>query len=395
MWNKLLNPWLIFTLLWAIISILIKLKITTNIVNLEGPVWSIIWVNLITSLYLYILFLTVDNQKYKFDPRLFNFQLKIAYNFSQRLIFVWFLLVLIDVIYSKGFPLLWIFTNYDNNYTNLGIPSLRGLQHTLYLFIITVYALCFKYLRLKNRRIVLFFLALYPILMLSRSLMMYALFQIFCTTLFWEKIKFRHVMSISALLISTILLFGLIGDVRGSNENPFAYLIASNYADLMSELPTGFTWVYIYLTANFNNIMTTYGTYDLSYSFGEIFYNIVPGALKDYIFDATSSNASVLITDENLNVASFYASYVSSFGVVGAILGGALLQFISTLFYFLARSGNVGYLIGYSILFSCLIISVFFDALMTISTIAGIVLALILARRIKSKEREYYDLKNY
>jgi len=386
MWNKLLNPWLVFTSVWIFVAIFIKLQITVNIGELKGPVWAIIWINLITSLYLFVFFLLIRNLKYKFDPRIFALQVGIAAKFAHKLFFTWIILVLIDVIYSKGFPLLWIFTDFNSDYTNLGIPSLRGIQHTLYLFVFTIYVLCIKFSKFKNLKTIVLLLAVYPILMLSRSLMMYALFQVMCSILFWSKINLRHLLTGVLSGIAVIFLFGILGDARGGNVNPFSYLISPFYADLMEKLPTGFTWVYVYLTANFNNIIITYGSYDLSYSLGDILYNLVPGILKSFLF---STKEPVLITDENLNVASFYAGYITSYGILGAILGGVLLQIIATKFYFLARSGNVGYLIGYSILFSCLIISVFFDALMTVSTVAQIALAIFLARHIE------FQMKNY
>jgi len=215
---------------------------------------------------------------------------------------------------------------------------------------------------------------------------MYALLQVSCAILFWTKIKFSQILSSVFVFILVVLIFGLIGDTRGSNTNPFSYLISPAYLDLMEELPSGFTWVYVYLTSNFNNIIITHGTYDISYSFGDIFYNLVPGFLKGFLFD---SKESVLITDENLNVASFFAGYITSFGEIGAIFGGVFLQLIAMKLYFLARSGNVGYLIGYSILFSCLVISVFFDALMTVSTVAQVALAIFLAKNIDLKLSTY------
>jgi oligosaccharide repeat unit polymerase len=209
---------------------------------------------------------------------------------------------------------------------------------------------------------------------------MYALFQILCASLFFNKLKFRILFKGLIFFLLIILIFGIIGDNRGENPNPFSYLIDSEYFELMSSLPSGFTWVYVYLTANFNNINTTYGNYELSYSLLDIFYNVVPGALKSYFIEPKDS---VLITDANLNVASFYAGYITSFGIIGAIVGGIILQLFSIKYYFLALRGNLGHLVVYSILFSCICISVFFDAFMTISTLGQIFLSLFLSHKIK------------
>jgi len=210
--------------------------------------------------------------------------------------------------------------------------------------------------------------------------MLYSIFQLFYLYIYDKKIEFRQIRNITFFIFGLILIFGLVGDIRGPYVNPFAYLINETGNNPLEKLPSGFTWIYIYITANFNNILLTIGTFEPSYSFFNIFYNIIPVFLKQFLITDTSSP---LITDESLNVASFYAGYVTSFGIIGGILGGMILQFIGNYFYFKAKSSNLGYLTGYSIVFTCIILSVFFDALMTISTIHFLILSIILANKLK------------
>ena len=71
--------------------------------------------------------------------------------------------------------------------------------------------------------------------------------------------------------------------------------------------------------------------------------------------------------------------------MVGAIIGGMILQIVSTYYYFKAKSANIGYILAYSIMFTCLILSVFFDAFLTVSTCSQILLAVYLAKKLKLK----------
>lgn len=377
-----LNPFFIYSICWLSVLGLLNLRITNNIGDIHIESTLIIIINIITGFLIYLYY----KEKYHLNNiKNISKSIQIAEcgKFIARLSVVWFLLVIIDIVYSNGFPLLWIFVGAESDYTNLGIPSLKGLQHTLYLFIFTIKSIIIKNGGFKNEsfnsKIFIYFLIIYPIIMLSRSLMMYAGFQIFCCIIFNTKIKYTHALKLLILFFTTILLFGLIGDYRGANQNPFYYLINPNYSEIMEALPNGFTWFYVYLTANYNNINTTLGTYQLSYSFLDIFYNLTPGFLKSLLI---TQKESVLITDENLNVASFYAGYITSFGMIGAIVGGVLLQLLATKYYYKARTGNIGYIATYSILFSCLLISVFFDALMTVSTVAQLIMGLVLAKNI-------------
>ncbi len=381
MWNKVLNPFFVFTLTWSFVILLLNLKLTSNISRLELSGLLIIYINIFTSLLIYLIFhIIYSNRKFS-NITLTEVQYNKAYKFANKCFYFFVFLTIIDIIYSGGVPLIWIFTGSSKNYVNLGIPSIRGLQYTLYLFTFSVFLLLLKIKKFKCSKLKIIILSVLPFLMLSRSLMMYTIFQLFYLYIYDKKIVFRQFRNISLFIIVLILLFGFVGDIRGPYINPFAFLINETGNNPLEKLPSGFTWIYIYITANYNNILLTIGTFEPSYSLFNIFYNIVPGFLKQFF---VTDNASPLITDASLNVASFYAGYVSSFGVIGGICGGIFLQFIGNYFYFRAKNSNLGYLTGYSIVFTCIILSVFFDALMTISTISGLILSVHLANKLKN-----------
>ena len=380
MWNKLLNPFFVYTITWSLVIYLLNLKLTTNISRLEITGLLIIYVNIFTSIIIYFIFYFLNFNSKAEKIVISDDQYNISYKFANKCFYFFLFLTVLDIIYSGGVPLLWLFTGSDKNYVNLGIPSIRGLQYTLYLFTFSVFVLLLKIKKFKNSKFKIIILLIMPVLMLSRSLMMYTIFQLFYLYIYDKKIKLNQFRNILSLIIVLILIFGFVGDIRGPYVNPFAFLINETGNNPLEKLPSGFTWVYIYITANFNNILLTIGTFEPSYSLINVFYNVVPGFLKQFFITDTSSP---LITDESLNVASFYAGYVTSFGAIGGIIGGIILQFIGTYFYFKARNSNYGYLTGYSIMFTCIILSVFFDALMTVSTISGLILSTYLASKLK------------
>ena len=383
MWNRILNPFAIFTLTWTFVLVLISLKLTTNINTLNPKGIVIIIVNIFTSILIYIYFKFLKNSPraiVKIQPT--NRQLEITYKLANKCFYLFLILTVVDFIYSGGVPLLWLFTGSDKNYFNLGIPSIKGLQYTMYLFSFTLFAYILKFQKFNKWKIKLLLMILLPFIMLARGLIIYTIFQVFCVVMFDKKYTIKQFRNILIFSLFLILIFGFIGDIRGPYANPFAFLINDSFDNPLLKLPSGFTWIYIYITANYNNILLTLGTFEPNNSFFNIVYNLIPGFFKQFI---TTETESPLITDASLNVASFYAGYVTSFGVVGAIIGGMILQIVSTYYYFKAKSANIGYILAYSIMFTCLILSVFFDAFLTVSTCSQILLAVYLAKKLKLK----------
>ena len=381
MWNRILNPSFVFSIVWAFVFYLISLKLTNNIFSFNVRGVLIIVINIISSLFIYISFkLLYSKRKIIKNYKPTEAEINVIYNLANRCFFLFLILTGIDFVYSGGMPLLWLFTGSDKNYFNLGIPSIKGLQYTMYLFSFTLFAYILKFRKFDSWKFKLVSLILLPFIMLARGLIIYTIFQLFCILMFDKKYNLKQFFNIFLFFLILILIFGFIGDIRGPYANPFAFLINDNIDNPLLTLPSGFTWIYIYITANYNNILLTIGTFEPSYTFFDVFYNLIPGFFKQFFSIQTESP---LITDASLNVASFYGGYVSSFGVIGAIIGGFMLQFVSTFYYFKALSFNIGYILAYSIMFTCLILSVFFDAFLTVSTCTQLILAVYLAKKLK------------
>jgi hypothetical protein len=154
MWNRILNPFAIFTLTWTFVLVLISLKLTTNINTLNPKGVVIIIVNIITSILIYIFFKFLNKNHsaiVKIKPT--NRQLEITYKLANKCFYLFLILTLVDFIYSGGVPLLWLFTGSDKNYFNLGIPSIKGLQYTMYLFSFTLFAYILKFQKFNKCKI--------------------------------------------------------------------------------------------------------------------------------------------------------------------------------------------------------------------------------------------------
>ena len=240
MWNRILNPFAIFTLTWTFVLVLISLKLTTNINTLNPKGIVIIIVNIFTSILIYIYFKFLKNSPraiVKIQPT--NRQLEITYKLANKCFYLFLILTLVDFIYSGGVPLLWLFTGSDKNYFNLGIPSIKGLQYTMYLFSFTLFAYILKFQKFNKWKIKLLLMILLPFIMLARGLMIYTIFQVFCVVMFDKKYTIKQFRNILIFFLFLILIFGVIGDIRGPYANPFAFLINDSFDNPLLKLPSG------------------------------------------------------------------------------------------------------------------------------------------------------------
>lgn len=392
MYWRILNPSIAYVILWLSTSFLIELQLTTNLIGFTGETTWIVYGTCINALIIYYLFSAKKRKIKNIKYNLSHSDQDVLSKYARILFKIWLLTVIINTVYVGNFPLLSVLSGLDSGYSSLGIPSLKGLSHTLYLFVSTLYGCLFFYGKgnKKPSKVILFILIIYPIVIIARGLLIPVLLQVILCYLFRKKIQLMHIFKFVISCILFIILFGILGDIRGEYANPLAYLLDPFEDNILNYLPSGFTWIYVYITANFNNIMITHDTFTPSYSLNEVFYNLVPGAIKTIIFSQANTDFSPILTDDNLNVASVYAGYVSGYGIQGAIIGGTIILLVSNIFFSLAlRSDNIAYLIVYSIIFSCIVISLFFDSFLTVSTVFQIILGLLLARSIRRARRNY------
>lgn len=387
----LLHPLIVYILVWSVTALLISLNITVNLENFTGNAALLVFITISTAL-LFLFFENFALKKRNLYPQEINIMK--LHVFANNLFLLWILLLLLYSIIVGGFGLLWIFQGVPVDYNDVQIPSLWGLNITLCYALGTIYT----YLSLKSKKqsslIFKFkfaFILLFPILIFSRNVMLQLFLQLLCITLLNSELKFKKsLFKIIGIVLIVVLIFGVVGDLRtvGGTPNPFESYIRPEYQNIMNALPSGFTWIYVYITANFNNIIYSIDNINPSFEFYPIFMNIVPGALKESVFGSsitTNSVVSSIVKDSNLTVASFYAGYVISFGLVGAVVGGIFIQLFSLFWYRLALTKNFGYQLCFCAIFACMVFSIFYDAFFTMGTLAQLILGVFIAKKCKLK----------
>ncbi|MEX5581513.1 O-antigen polymerase [Pseudomonas lurida] len=365
------NPVFVFCSVWGGVLLLYCLGATTNLVPINGVGLTLIIMNMMSVLLIYLL---LGNTFHKPDADTLAKYQAGARVYLKILFWIWLLGTCFEVYVQRGFPLYWNYVGDGRLYTDFGIPSFHGIMNAMYLQVVT--ALAYLYFLKPKMRIVFFILLLFcwPIMMLGRGILLSAIIQVVAVFFLMRTLSFKVVVTLIISAITAIFLFGYVGDLR-QVLNPFAYLVSKDYVEFFSALPSGFLWFYVYLTSGMSNLFYNVDTLQPAYSFGYSFYNLIPSALKVWFGFDQRSDLFVFV-DGNLNAATFYSGFVSDFGPIGAFFIVFFIQFCCCFTYAVARKGRPWGIFAYAVALQILIFSIFYDMFFLLPILFQFVLAM-------------------
>jgi oligosaccharide repeat unit polymerase len=361
--NKIANPNILFILIWVSVIYLHSLHTLDIYLDINHLNISFIYINIIFAFFLllYQLIYLKDHNYTEIIKRKIKKNYTLIDAYIKKLLIVYFIISLLDIIYSSGIPIFWTYMGIDKDYTLYGIPTLHGLANGIVFFTLSL-MYSFKLL-LKdnkyNKYIVLIFL--WQILILSRGVIMVSTIQLLCLYLLFTKQTKSKWVIISFVIFSLILAFGYLGDIR-QGSNPYYGLLKDSWLDLFQTLPSGFLWVYVYFTSGFNNLIYNtniiYPNYLPYYSFSKllpsIFYNLIGIAKSSDAFEFVKAG---------LNVSTIYAGFYSDYGYL-CFIPVLLIQYLSFKFYRGAISGSLSDSISYAVFFQAILLSFFTDTIL-------------------------------
>lgn len=371
------NPVLIYWLVWGGVLFLYLLNATSNLVPINPMGVGLILLNMVSMLMLG----TVLSLIYKDDQNRGEHYLKhypSARIYFKFLFFLWVVGTVIEIYLQRGFPFLWFLVGDSRIYTDFGLPSFHGVMNALYLQSVTV--LTFLYLS-KPRKLVAFIIILllfWPLMMFARGILLSALIQVAAVYFVMRRLGVRAILIAMIFSIVAVVLFGYVGDMR-QVANPFSPLVRPTYIELFSSLPSGFLWFYVYLTSGLSNLFYNIEILEPSYSFSHTFYNLVPNAIKLWAGFSPRNDLFVLV-DDGLNASTYYAAYISDFGLFGAFLTAVFVQAYCCVTYFLARTGRSWGVFSYAVSLQVLMFSIFYDLFFLLPTLMQFLLAFIYSR---------------
>ena len=325
--KKLLSPVKIFNLIWLVIYSLYLL----NLSYIQQPLSNkTIFIFIICVLFYNLACLFAKflfKKKKKSQKEIINIvderKLKKKLDFI-NIIFI--LIFIIEIIYSKGFPLLFRLQGGDSQYLNFGITSVHGLLNGL--------AVCMGayYLFKKDKRKYIYLI--FGILTISRqvlmSLIIEAIIYFLCIKIN-KKMDYKKIaLGMCGLVVLVFAGFTLIGNFRsGSDMMENIFRSKEQYRNL----PTGIMWVYSYTEfslSNFNNLVSmtpgavNHGASTLSF--------FLPSIITNH-FNIHENFSENYLVSPNFTASTWFPEIYLDFGIIGIALFSSLIGLLGGFLY--------------------------------------------------------------
>lgn len=372
------SPMIMLAIPWSITLVLYSLAATRNIERLP---WSVMLLFSVTLMFLVFINKLYCIRKEKIFFRSVSFKNLDKYIF--RVGMIWFLGTIFEIMHARGLPVIWSILGSSKNYTDFGIGSLHGLLNALYFFLVASVSLKYFHRKSKKRLLLLLLVLMWPILMLGRGIFLTAVLQVLTIYLFTNGLTLKVLFRTLIIVLMVVVIFGFIGDIRGPYKNPFLYLTTDTSRIVFEVLPSGFLWVYMYLTSPLSNYGYNATYYEPAWELNYSLVNIVPSAFRS---DLGASHNFEFI-DNSLNVSTMFASSHSDFGFLGDVVLIVLLLSWS-FFWFGKLKKSMYYILPYSMVCSVLIMSVFYNLFLLLPYLISTLLQGYIASRCFS-----YDYK--
>lgn len=395
------NPTLIYCLTWGVALFLYNLELTTNILGLNNSTIYLVISSIASFIisYFIITFWVIALNGYKINLRknYFNeFNTLNKLNAFKKIIiiiaFIWGILTLVEIIEFGGIPLITvvILKQFDLDYASFGLSTLHGLLNALYLTIVCSVFILYQSTKKRKYFYITLVLLFWPLFLMSRALIIWTLLEIFSIYFFFNSINIKKLFSLFSIVLLVIFIFGYIGDNRGETRDQGAERFTDTFVKdenrfITDKIPSGFIWVYLYVTTPLNNIVWNIENLKPEYNFKYTFAALLPSILRDDVKLRSSNDTSMQLFQEAFNVSSYFANYMRDFGVIGASIFIFFLQLYVLLIYQSAKKFKLGGMIAYATLFNSVVMSIFFDYFFSLVTVFQVLLGLFINYILYSK----------
>jgi oligosaccharide repeat unit polymerase len=272
---------------------------------------------------------------------------------------LWAVCSVAEIIVSGGVPIVWIVTGNPKTYMDFGIPSIHGLLNSMLLAIaITRLAMAFRFGRKKDY-IIPACTVFWGTCLITRQVIIVLLLEAIIVYCYQRRLRAKQLLKGVFGASAFIYCFGLLGDFRSGASSFLA--LAQPTANFPDWLPSGFLWVYIYLTTPINNLLFTIQTSHPAYDprFTNTLSALLPTLLRNIVFDSVSLQAAngELVADA-FNVSTAYAAPFQDFGWLGILIFTVVFAGMAGIFW---RKYTLRDQLCYAVVCQCLILTVFYN----------------------------------
>ena len=361
----LVHPLFLYSFVWFFVLILYSLKGSELLLFDVASVTEVVLLYIILPFYVFyaltklFFFLAIGQKRQServLDVETFKFYLVKSYPFFKVLLVSWLVLSILEIYLSGGLPFIWLLTGISKTYFDFGIPSLHGLLNSLVLALWLYYFIFYLFTKKKLFLFFVLFFFLWGVLIISRQLIIVGMLQSIVAFLLIRKISLKSVISIFLLFLAFVVLFGVVGDFR-SGADSFR-MLAQPRGEYFSELPSGFLWVYIYVTTPLNNLVNSimFAVPDWTF-FENTISLLLPSVIRNFFF--TGDQSGQLVT-EAFNVSTAFVNPYLDLGIIGMVAYAGLHGILSAVLW----KKLVMRPLYYSVMGGILILTIFFNHLM-------------------------------
>lgn len=283
----------------------------------------------------------------------------------------------IQILYFKGFPLLWLVVGSDKTYADYGFSSVNGFINGLYLLATTALYLIYLKEGKKTQLLMILTLLFFPIMFVSRQTLISVFLQLACCGLIYRPQAIRK-FAIGAFLI--LLAFVVVGNMR-TGLNQLVEILKP--AEFVPPYLYSLLWIYAYIVTPFNNLNAAM---DVIRPLGEPYYELtalLPTILRPTeIIDIEATGYSHV--HANMNVATFYFLPILDMGGLYAFAFMVAFQVMLFLAYRRAVTATSPVaIIEYAVLYMIMVLSIFSNLFLFLPVIIQLVMIHIAKWRIK------------
>lgn len=323
------SPLFIFNFIWAFTLGLYELKISELQHDLSNRTILIFWVCVIAYNFavLFCQYTKLDKIKIKFNKKNKNQyeeiddnsekikkRVKIARNIA-------IIIFLVEIIYSKGLPIIWKLLGSSKGYFDFGIPSINGAWYGL-IILLGAYSFANK---TKDRYL---YLAI-GLVIISRQIIMSILIEAIVYMLLKREIKVDK-KKIIVLIFIVIIGFSVLGNFRSGNSTMDDIFYAK---EKYQDIPTAIKWIYSYMTFSITNVDNLINLTDGAVNYGaSMLHDVIPTILLDFI-NVKVNYSPYYLELINFNVSTYLPSIYLDFGIIGIAIFNFLMGFLGIKLY--------------------------------------------------------------
>jgi oligosaccharide repeat unit polymerase len=356
--HLLLHPVCLYLLIWLLVMMLYLLRLSQMLVFdsnlLFAALGSIVLPFLFVALMFQAWFLrngqSIRKGNSQSEPHYMNV-LTVWRRIGVLFIF-WAGASLFEIVMSGGVPLLWLVTGDSKIYFDFGVPTLHGLLNSIILGVSLCSFVLYRAAKQKKFLVIPTICIGWSLVIISRQLLVSLLLEIAIVFIATRALRIKSIIMLAFYTLVGILVFGIVGDFRSGKE---AFLEVAQPQNFPSWMPTGFLWLYTYITTPINNLLNTItlaSPADTFY-FKETLSQFCPTVLRNIVFRNETLLGGVVFSPA-FNTCTAFAQPYLDMGYYGVALYSA---YVATLTHFFWYRRKFSVLPIYAVLAQCMVFS--------------------------------------